>query len=175
MALALCLISGTPPGDFSPAGALPAPSSLAGPQGSASPVGCAQTGQRIHPRTAGDVPARHPGDAGGWAIWLWVPHSELQQGPHSCKQGPLPGVGQRTGPPGAAGEAACGTVHSSALPCPPGVKACGGLPGVLPAADGRLRGPVPLRESPDAPGPRLPGPALLPSLCCSSISPILKA
>lgn len=83
--------------------------------------------------------------------------------------------GERTGPPGAAGGAACGTVHSSALPCPPGVKACGGLPGVLPAADGRLRGPVPLRESPDAPGPRLPGPALLPSLCCSSISSILKA
>lgn len=107
VALALCLISGTPPGGFCPTGALPAPSSLVGPLG-AQPrpwdvhrlargftQGQPVTSQHATPgmRAAGPSGSGSPTvsfnrahQAGAWGPW---------QGPHSCKQGPLPGVGRR--------------------------------------------------------------------------------
>lgn len=173
---------GTPPRGFCRLGPSLPPPAWVGPQGSSSPVGPAQTGQRARPRTASDVLAHTPGDVGGRAIWLWVPQSALQEGPPGGGPGTLAGPsllqagvtppqvwdGERTGPPGAVG----GGPHvarapASTLPAPPGRRAAGGLPGVLPAPDARLpmagsRGLAPLRESPDAPSPRLPGSALLP-------------
>lgn len=181
-ALALCLILGMPPRGFCWLGPSLPPPAWVGPQGSSSPVGPAQTGQRARPRTASDVLAHTPGDVGGRAIWLWVPQSALQEGPPGGGPGTLagpsllqagvttpPGVGWRENGAswGRGGGPHVARAPASTLPAPPGRRAAGGLPGVLPAPDARLpmagsRGLAPLRESPDAPSPRLPGSALLP-------------
>lgn len=160
-ALALCLILGMPPRGFCWLGPSLPPPAWVGPQGSSSPVGPAQTGQRARPRTASDVLAHTPGDVGGRAIWLWVPQSALQEGPPGGGPGTLAGPsllqagvtppqvwdGERTGPPGAVGGgAARGTCPSQHSACPSGAKGCGG-PAWCPA---RSRCP--------APDARLPGP-----------------
>lgn len=188
--LALCLILGTPPRGFCRLGPSLPPAAWVGPQGSSSPVGPAQTGQRARPRTASDVLAHTPGDVGGRAIWLWVPQSALQEGPPGGGPGTLAGPsllqagvtppqvwdGERTGPPGAMGGGCTWHVPQPALCLPLRGEGLWGACLVscpLPMPGSRWPAPGASRRCGKA--RMLPARGFLALLCCPSISPKLKA
>lgn len=179
-----------PPRGFCWLGPSLPPPAWVGPQGSSSPVGPAQTGQRARPRTASDVLAHTPGDVGGRAIWLWVPQSALQEGPPGGGPGTLAGPsllqagvtppqvwdGERTGPPGAVGGGRTWHVPQPALCLPlrgEGLRGACLVSCPLPMPGSRWPAPGASRRCGKA--RMLPARGFLALLCCPSISPKLKA
>lgn len=173
---------GTPRGASAWLGPSLPPPAWVWPQGLASPVGRAQTGQRVHPRSAGDVLA--------WPLGMWaaepsgsgdpgrVSFQRAHQAGASLLQAGVPPPRCQTEENGAS----WGRGRSSArhMPWPALRPALGGegLPGACPMSCLLLmagsRASRHCGKAWSAPRPRLPGSALSPSKY-SSTSPKLKA